>query len=1036
MFCDLVASTALAERLDVEDLREIMRRYYDACGETIRRYDGYVAQYLGDGVLAYFGFPRAHEDDAERAVRAGLDMLAKLETDFATLNATLEAERGVRLSARIGIHTGAVVVGDLGANGRQETLALGETVNLAARLQGIAAPDTLVISAATRRLVRGIFVLEDLGAHDLKGIAAPVATYRVVQPSGVRSRLDLAEGALTRFVGRDVELGVLLDRWERVQEREGQAVLVSGEAGVGKSRLVYELREQLAERQHTWLECRCSPYTQGTAFSPLIALLEQGLALAPTDGPAERMTKIERGLSLAGLPLPETAPLVAAFLSIPVGDAYVPLPMSAELQRRRTLEALTAWALALGEIQPVLVLVEDLHWCDPSSLELFGRLIEQSPTARVMFVCTARPDFVAPWKASSKITPLQLSRLTRRQAREMAGALCPGRALPEPVLDVIVERADGIPLYVEELTRMVLESGLLVEHDGCYQLTRPLVQLAIPSTLQDSLMARLDRLSAAKEVAQRAAVLGRDFSYPLLEACAGLDAPVLHQGLSRLVEAELLFQRGEPPDATYTFKHALVQETAYQSLLKGTRAQYHARVAQVLEDRFPDRARSEPELLARHWEESGRLPRAIDYHRLAGERAAERSAHPEAISHLSRGLTLVAALPQGPERDRQELLLQVALGARLLEARGYGEAGVERAYERARELCQRVADAPQLFQALWGLNVFYQARNKLDPALELGEQLLALARRSDDPSHLIEAHLAVGCPQYWRGEFTTALAHVEQTMTLYDPARHAPLARVYGEDPGVSSRVYGAQALWVLGFPDRALARIDEAIERGRQDGHPFSLAYALDFAAAIHCLRGEIGAARTRADEAIALCEQQNLPLWLALARALRAWTIARSDAERGIREFREALGELAATATEVGAPFLLSLLVETHHAAGRGEEARPFLETALALSHRRRSHFWLAELHRLEGELALERTPAATEPATTLFRRALEVARAQEARGLELRAATSLARVLQRDAGPAAARAVLAPVYERFGEGFDTVDLRAARTLLEAFA
>ena len=593
-----------------------------------------MANYLGDGVLVYFGYPRAHEDDAERAVRAGLDMLARLARDFGALNATLQVERGVRLAARIGVHTGPVVVGDLGGGARREDLALGETLNLAARLQGVAAPDTVVISDATRRLVRGIFVLEDLGPQRLKGIAEAVAAHRVVQPSGVRSRLDLAAGRLTLFTGRHAELAVVLEGWERTHEWRGQTVLVTGEAGVGKSRLVLALRERLADQAHTWLECRCSPYTQHTAFRPVVELIEQGLGFQAADSPADKIAKLERALELGGLTLPETVPLFADFLSVPLTAGYAPLQLSPELLRRKTLAALAAWTLALGEVQPVLLLVEDLHWCDPSSLELLGRLIEQSPTARVMLVCTARPEFASPWPARSNLTPLQLGRLTQRQARAMVAALSPGRALPEPVAELLVTRADGVPLYVEELTRTVLESGLLVEGEGRWELTAPLTELAIPATLHDSLVARLDRLSAPKEVAQRAAVLGREFPYALLAATAGLDEPTLRHGLARLVEAELLFERGEPPAATYTFKHALTQEAAYQSLLKRTRRDLHARVARVLVEEFPAQAAAAPEVVARHLEAAGLVDQAIaEYQRgVSGPRPARHTRRRSATS--------------------------------------------------------------------------------------------------------------------------------------------------------------------------------------------------------------------------------------------------------------------------------------------------------------------------------------------------------------------------------------------------------------------
>ncbi len=559
LFCDLVGSTPLSQQLDAEEWRDVVEAYHRTAAASVTRFGGHVAQYLGDGLLIYFGWPTAREDDPERAIRAGLAILDAM----APLNATL-ADDGTHLAVRIGMHTGPVVIAEGGA-------VFGETPNIAARVQAAAEPDTVVVTAATQRLVAGMFVVEDRGPQALKGVREPVDLYRVVQPSGVRSRLDVAADRLTPFVGRDMELGTLLDRWERAQDGEGQNVLVLGEAGVGKSRLVYELHAHLAAVPHTWLECGATPFTEGTPFHPVIALVAQGLTFAAGDTDTDKLGKIERGLG--ALSSPETVALLADFLGLP---PPTPLALNPDVQRRKTLELLAQWNLALSAIQPLVLLVEDLHWCDASSLELVGRLIAQSATARVLVIATARPEFTPPWLARENLTTLQLARLTKRQARDMVAALG-GTALPAATRDALVARADGMPLYVEELTKAMVEPAVARTVE------------AIPATLADSLMARLDRLSAAKEVAQRAAVLGREFGYPLLAAVAGMDDAGLRQGLARLVDAEIVFQRGEPPEATYTFKHALVQEAAYESLLKRTRQQLHGRVVDVLRERFPER---------------------------------------------------------------------------------------------------------------------------------------------------------------------------------------------------------------------------------------------------------------------------------------------------------------------------------------------------------------------------------------------------------------------------------------------------------------
>src|SRR5262245_33915610 len=655
LFCDLGASTPRAQQFDAEEWRDRIAQYQQAASGAVGRFGGHVARKLGDGLLIYFGWPTAREDDPERAVRAGLAIVDAM----GPLNGTLAAGDGPRLAVRIGLHTGPVVIADGGE-------VFGETANVAARVQGAAEPDTVMITAATQRLVSGIFVVEDRGPQMLKGVREPVTLYRVVQPSGVRSRLDVAAGHLTRFVGRDVELATLVDRWERAQDGKGQNVLVLSEAGVGKSRLVYQLHRHLSEVPHTWLECGATPYTEGTPFHPVIALVSQGLAFAPEDTAADKLAKLEA--RLRALSSAENVALIADFLGLPSSTR---LQFSPELQRRKTIELLAQWNLALSEVQPLVLVVEDLHWCDVSTLELLGHLIAQSPTARVLLLATARPEFTAPWPARSNLTTLSLARLTKRQARDMIAALA-GTELPAATLDALVARADGVPLYVEELTKALAEPGAARSVE------------AIPATLADSLMARLDRLSAAKEVAQRAAVLGREFGYPLLAAMAGMDEAALRQGLGRLVEAEILFARGEPPAATYTFKHALIQETAYQSLLKRTRQQLHARVAQVLEERFPERVATEPEVIARHYEQAGLVAQAITHYQRAGERATRRSANEEAIGHLRRALALIATLAESRERHQMELALQMAIGVPLIAVRGISHPENEQAYARAR----------------------------------------------------------------------------------------------------------------------------------------------------------------------------------------------------------------------------------------------------------------------------------------------------------------------------------------------------------------
>ncbi|HME71157.1 MAG TPA: adenylate/guanylate cyclase domain-containing protein [Myxococcota bacterium] len=1014
MFCDLVGSTDLGQRLDAEDLRSVVRAYQEAASGAIQRHAGHIAQYLGDGLLVYFGHPQAHEDDAERAVRAGLEILTALRT----LNDTLEPKYEIRLAARVGIHTGPVVVGEMGGGARSEVLALGDTPNIAARLEAIAEPDTVVMSSATQQLVAGLFVVEDHGPQRLKGVREPMTLYRVVQPSGVRSRLDVAAGRLTRFVGREAELATLVDRWERAADGEGQNVLVLGEAGVGKSRLVYELHEHLTAVRHTWLECGATPYTEGTPFHPVIALLAQGLAFAPEDTAAERLGKLEVGLGT--LASAETVALLADFLGLPPPTR---LQLSPELQRRKTIELLAQWNLAMSEVQPLVLFVEDLHWCDVSTLELLGHLITQSPTARVLLLATARPEFTPPWPARSNLSTVQLARLTKRQARDMVAALG-GPELPADTLDALVAHADGVPLYVEELTKAMAEPGVAQGVEG------------IPASLADSLMGRLDRLSAAKEVAQRAAVLGREFGYPLLAATVGMDEAALRHGLARLVDAEILFARGEPPTATYTFKHALIQETAYQSQLKRTRQQLHARVAKVLEERFPERVAVEPELVARHYDQAGLAAQASAHYQRAGERAMRRSANEEAIGHLRRALALVATLPETRERHQMELGLQMAVGAPLSAARGWSHPETEQTFARARALASQIGESPELPRVLAGMTIAYGMKGDLATGVEVAQEALAAAERTGEPFDLLLAHLAAG-GVFFQGHFSRALQHFEQSIGFYNPSVHACVAHTVGFDYGVVARGFAAWCQVYLGHPDRASGLSEAAVALAKQVGHPLSLADALLHAGLVHSERGELDRMRERAEEVVGLSEQLGFPLYLGMGRFVRGWERVKSgEGEAGLAEMQQALVELAGIGSGIGAPGFLSVLAEGLLKVGRHADALGALSLGVAQAGQQGQHFWDAELHRLRAEILLDKNGNAASEAEALFRQSIEIAQRQEAKTFELRAATRLARLWQRQGKRDAAHALLAPLYAWFTEGFGTRDLKEAKALLDALS
>jgi class 3 adenylate cyclase len=727
MFCDLVGSTALSTRLDPEEMREVLRLYQDACAGAVARFEGHVAKFMGDGVLAYFGWPKAHEDAAERAVCAGLEVVR--------IVAALAPRGELRLEVRVGVATGLVVVGDLiGEGAAQEEAVVGETPNLAARLQTLAEPGSVMLSPVTRQLVGDRFRYADLGAQHLKGFAEPVRAWRVIGEGRAEGRFEARQtGRVTPLVGRDHELGLLLDRWQQAKEGEGQVVALCGEPGVGKSRLVRALRERLAEEAYTPVSHFCSPYHQATALHPLVGLLERAAGLSREDPPERQLDQLEAMVATASADVAGVVPLFADLLAIPSGGRYPPLALSPQRQKERTFAALLDQLTGLAACQPVVALYEDVHWSDPTTLELLDLAVDRVQDLTALALVTFRPEFRPRWIGAVHVTLLNLNHLSRRQAAAMVEQVTRGKALPAEVLEQIVAKTDGVPLFVEELTKQVLESGLLHDGGDRYVLPGPLPPLAIPTTLYDSLVARLDRLAPVKEVAQIGAVIGRDFAHELIAAVAALGNDRLRDALQQLTGAELLFRRGAAPHATYVFKHALVRDAAYASLLRGKRQQLHARVAAVLEEQFPGEVEVAPGLLAHHWTEADLAEKAVDYRLKAGELAIRRSATREALTQLGKGLELLAGLPAGPERDRRELRLQIALGVALMAAKGWASPEAGRANARARELCERLGDTRHLFPALYGQWVLHVVGAELDVGRKVGEEFLGLARRHRDP---------------------------------------------------------------------------------------------------------------------------------------------------------------------------------------------------------------------------------------------------------------------------------------------------------------
>ena len=1025
MFCDLVGSTELSGRLDPEDLSVVMRHYQDAVSGCIARYGGHVAKFLGDGVLAYFGWPQAYEDQAERAVRAGLDAVeavASVEND------------GQALAARVGIASGDVVVGELSG---ESGAIVGETPNLAARLQGIAEPGQVVIGATTRRLVGGSFETNEIGAQTLKGFADPVRVWRAIGEKVTESRFDAAHtGPLTNLIGRDHEIGLLYERWERAKQGEGQVVLLSGEAGIGKSRITQSLHERIAGESHFRLRHQCALYYAATALHPFIRQLEFAAGLAAEDDAETKLDKLETLLRRSTSAPTNAAPLFAALLSLPTDARYGLLDMTPQQQKEKTIQAFGEQLSDLASERPVIHIFEDAHWADPSSLEVLNQLIGRISSLPVLQIITFRPDFAPPWRGHANVTALALNRLGKNQCADMVARVTRGKALPKEVLEQIVAKTDGVPLFVEELTKTVMESGILEEMADRFELNGPLPPLAIPSTLQDSLMARLDRLAPVKEVAQVGAAIGREFSHRLLTALVPSKDNELQDAVSQLIEAELIFRRGGGDDTVYIFKHALVQDAAYESLLKSRRQNLHRRIAKVLEQQFPETAETEPEILGHHFTAAELHDEAIEYWLRAGSRAARSSANTEAVQHLNQGLALIETLPESGARDARELDLLITLLNPLIAAVGYSTPEMARASTRALDLCRQLDETARIFPVLYGQWVYYFAGGDITKSCAMAADFLDLAGRQQDEIPRMMGHRLVGAAAMFHGEHSVGRIHTEQALAEFDPDKHASLASGYGQDLGAAILSYLTLSLCLLGYPDQAVARGREALARARAVEHANTLAYTLWHAGTfLWWLLDDTDELSRATEEILAVAAEPPLPIWIAAAKPFGGEVSRRSGkADAGLAEIEEGLAMTTELHFGLSQPASQLMRGQSLHDLGRTDEALQAIAKGLAQAKKRAEHWIEPELLRFRGELLLHQgNPADAE---TSFQAAIALAEKQDAKWWNLRTATSLARVWLDQGRRDDARDLLAPVYNWFTEGFDTRSIKAAKELLDELA
>jgi class 3 adenylate cyclase/tetratricopeptide (TPR) repeat protein len=1020
MFCDLVGSTALSARLDPEDLRGIITAYHRCCTELVERNGGFVAKYMGDGVLAYFGYPQAHEHDAERAVRAGLNLVEAVPK--------LTTTAGSPLQVRMGIATGLVVVGDLiGAGAAQEQAVVGETPNLAARLQALAEPGTVVIAAATRRLTGGLFEYRDLGSVALRGFAENVPAWQVLGAGAAESRFEALRATTTPLIGRDEEIDLLLRRWQQAKGGDGQVVLISGEPGIGKSRIAETIFERLSDEPHIRLRYFCSPHHQDSALYPSIAQLERAAGFRRDDANEQRLDKLEAVLARGTNDLSGAAPLLAELLSIPTGDRYPPLNLTPQKRKEKTLHAQLAQVEGLAAQRPVLMTWEDVHWSDPTTRESLDLLIDRVATLRVLVIVTFRPEFASPWIGHPHVTMLNLNRLPRRQRAEMIAGVTGGKGLPPGIAEQIVDRTDGVPLFIEELTKSVVESGMLTEAGDHYALAGPAAPLAIPTSLHASLLARLDRLSPTREVVQIVSALGRSFSHELIAAVAAMPQVKLDDALDRLVNAELIYRRGTPPDAEYTFKHALVQDAAYSTLLRSHRQQLHGRIAATLETHFSEIIQTQPEVLAQHCAEAGLIENAVAYWLKAGQLALARSAMSEAVAQLRKGLELLSSAPDSVVTQEHELRLQVALGSALFATKGFAAPETGEAFDRARQLCERSNQSQQLMGSiLRGQYNFRLMRGELQQAARLAEETSHLGHVRDEPMSSFMGSLMSGNVCFWRGHFIEAHNRFQDALALRDP--NFRVAAMSLLDPYLAILSLDYAALLFLGYLDQAQLRRREALTESRRLS-PHDRAYTL-------CSPPWADAwTIADADELSALSNEQGFAFWGAVGTLMRGWCLSkRGQGAEGVPLMLQGLAACRATSGNLALPSFLTTLADAYGMVARPQEGLDRLAEAAILIETTQVQWIESEMHRVRGTLLLSMHER--EAAEDTYCRALAVARRQGAKFFELRAATNLARLWCDQGKRREAQELLAPIYGWFTEGFDTPVLQDAKALLDELA
>ncbi len=1032
VFCDLVGSTELSSTTDAEEYSGLIHAYQQRAVTIVRGLGGDVEGYSGDGILFRFGWPQANDDDAAHALTAALDIV----------DAVGALNESRRLAIRVGVHSGPAVVGELGGADRRAIMSVGETLNVSARLQGVAEPGTVVASAATIDLVGSRFDVTPLGPLKLRGVPEPVDGFLVSGRTDARSRIAASLDQPSPLIGRAGELEVLDHLWDRARDGHGAAVLVTGEPGVGKSRLAYQVADMVGDDDHVWLESSCSSYTRMSVLRPVTDLVESVLHFGSDPDPSWRLTQIRLGLEQADVDIPGADALIASLLGLPCPTVQT---MSTELRLERTIAALVAWVLALSRRHPLVLLIEDLHWCDPTTMDALDLMLDRVAGAPFLLVMTARPEFEPSWSNPDAVTTLALEPLDDDDVRELVATLGHGRTLPDQIVDQIVASASGIPLFVEEVGRGVIESGLLVGGQDTWDLASPLMDLEIPGTLQASLLARLDGLGPAKTVAQLAAVLGRSFSFDLLERVSGMDEALLARFLDRVVESGLVLRDPSHGDGEFHFKHVLIQEVAYESLLRRNRATIHERVARVLDEQIASGASIAAEEVARHYEGAGLLHEAAIHYQLAARLAAERSGHREAISFLLQGIALAQQIPDVTLGREIEVEMQLALGSSIA-TRSYSDPELAVAYGRARELCELLGNDERVAQTLGGLSVFYINRGEIALGAELAERVIAIADSHQDELLEVLGKVQLCLARSFQGQATESLVLATQALAVYRPDRHLVLGHRFGTDQGVAAHVFAGWDHLVLGHLDRGLAHMVDAVDLADRIGQPFNRVYALFFLASGHCERGETAETLRYAREARCLAEEQGFAFWTGITGVWEGTERVISEGDHGALDDVVRAGTVAGESGNLGgATKVLSRIAEAALAAGDRTLTQEMIDVALSVSTETGQHWWDSALLRQQAELLFDETDTGADDdlwdpahpwsrAADAWLRSLDVADRFDFAVHGVRAASGYAGLLHRVGRGEEGHRVLAHWYGKCTEGLDTPVLTNARAQLVA--